>query len=126
MRGFFDRVACVIAGRARDTIAGEALQKTPVSAGALYPVHFLKLPNLPDGTPFRYCAAFLNIVLRRTSRFGGLPDLYSFYCVTCNEWQLHRPSAAEATWRFRRGLVGIFVVHDTISKKTVVSYQCGA
>ena len=22
-------------------------------------------------------------LLRKTSRFGGLPDLYSFYCVTC-------------------------------------------
>jgi hypothetical protein len=24
-------------------------------------------------------------LLRRTFRFGGLPDLYSFYCVTCDE-----------------------------------------
>ncbi len=27
-------------------------------------------------------------LLRRTSRFGGLPDLYSFYCVACDEWQV--------------------------------------
>ena len=27
-------------------------------------------------------------LLRRTSRFGGLPDLFSFYCVTCDEWHV--------------------------------------
>ena len=27
-------------------------------------------------------------LLRRTSRFGGLPDLYSFYCVACDEWHV--------------------------------------
>ena len=23
---------------------------------------------------------------RKTSRYGGLPDLYSFYCLACDEW----------------------------------------
>ena len=27
-------------------------------------------------------------LLRRTSRFGGLPDLYSFYCLACDEWHV--------------------------------------
>jgi hypothetical protein len=27
-------------------------------------------------------------LLRRTSRFGELPDLYSFYCCTCDEWHV--------------------------------------
>jgi hypothetical protein len=27
-------------------------------------------------------------LLRRTSRFGGLPDLHSFYCLACDEWHV--------------------------------------
>ena len=27
-------------------------------------------------------------LLRRTSRFGALPDLYSFYCLACDEWHV--------------------------------------
>ena len=27
-------------------------------------------------------------LLRRTARFGGLPDLYSFYCLACDEWHV--------------------------------------
>ena len=27
-------------------------------------------------------------LLRKTSRFGGLPDLYSFYCLACDEWHV--------------------------------------
>ena len=27
-------------------------------------------------------------LLRTTSRYGGLPDLYSFYCLTCDEWHV--------------------------------------
>jgi hypothetical protein len=27
-------------------------------------------------------------LLRKTSRFGALPDLYSFYCLECDEWQV--------------------------------------
>ena len=26
----------------------------------------------------------------RTSRFDGLPDLYSFYCCTCDEWHVEK------------------------------------
>jgi hypothetical protein len=32
-------------------------------------------------------------LLRRTSRFGGLPDLYSFYCVSCDEWHVEEGEA---------------------------------
>jgi hypothetical protein len=32
-------------------------------------------------------------LLRRTSRFGGLPDLYYFYCVTCDEWHVEEGDA---------------------------------
>jgi hypothetical protein len=32
-------------------------------------------------------------LLRRTSRFGGLPDLYSFYCCTCDEWHVEEGDA---------------------------------
>ena len=35
-------------------------------------------------------------LLRRTSRFGGLPDLYSFYCVTCDEWHVEEGDAVAA------------------------------
>ena len=41
----------------------------------------------------------------------------------CHHLQLHRPSAAMATRRLGRGLVGVFAVHDTISN---VSQRCGA
>jgi hypothetical protein len=34
-------------------------------------------------------------LLRRTSRFGGLPDLYSFYCVTCDEWHVEEGDAVD-------------------------------
>ena len=32
-------------------------------------------------------------LLRRTSRFDGLPDLYSFYCCTCDEWRVEEGDA---------------------------------
>jgi hypothetical protein len=32
-------------------------------------------------------------LLRRTSRFGRLLDLYSFYCVTCDEWHVEEGDA---------------------------------
>ena len=34
-------------------------------------------------------------LLRRTSRFGGLPDLYSFYCVACDEWHVEEGDAVQ-------------------------------
>ena len=39
------------------------------------------------------CARQMQL-LRQTSRFGGLPDLYSFYCVTCEEWHVEEGVAA--------------------------------
>ena len=33
------------------------------------------------------CARPMQLV-RRTSQFGGLPDLYSFYCLACDEWHI--------------------------------------
>jgi hypothetical protein len=32
---------------------------------------------------------------RRTSRYGGLPDLYSFKCVACNEWHVEEGDAVQ-------------------------------
>ena len=32
-------------------------------------------------------------LLRRTWRFGGLPDLYSFYCLACDEWHVEEGNA---------------------------------
>ena len=29
----------------------------------------------------------------RTSRFGGLPDLFSFYCCVCDEWHVEEGDA---------------------------------
>jgi hypothetical protein len=43
-------------------------------------------------------------LLRRTSRFGGLPDLYSFYCVTCDEWHVEEGDAAKQLPHSRTGL----------------------
>jgi hypothetical protein len=37
------------------------------------------------------CATPMQL-LRRTSRFGGLPDLCSFYCVNCDEWHVEEGS----------------------------------
>jgi hypothetical protein len=33
-------------------------------------------------------------LFRRTSRFGGLPDLYSFYCLACDEWHVEEADVA--------------------------------
>ena len=44
-------------------------------------------------------------LLRRTSRSGGLPDLYSFYCVTCDEWHVEEGDAADQL-PHRRGKFG--------------------
>jgi hypothetical protein len=41
-------------------------------------------------------------LLRRTSRFGGLPDLYSFYCVTCDEWHVEEGDAVDKQPPLRR------------------------
>jgi hypothetical protein len=32
---------------------------------------------------------------RRTSRYGGLPDLYSFNCVACDEWHVEEGDAVQ-------------------------------
>ena len=33
-------------------------------------------------------------LLRRTSRYDGLPDLYSFYCSACDELHIEEGDAA--------------------------------
>jgi hypothetical protein len=40
-----------------------------------------KSPRCPN------CARPMQL-LRRTSRFNGLPDLCSFYCCACDEWHV--------------------------------------
>jgi hypothetical protein len=51
--------------------------------------------NKPAPKPPRCvnCARPMQL-LRRTSRFDGLPDLYSFYCVACDEWHVEEDLAA--------------------------------
>jgi hypothetical protein len=39
-----------------------------------------------------HCARPMQL-LRRTARFNGLPDLYSFYCVACDEWHVEEGDA---------------------------------
>jgi hypothetical protein len=34
---------------------------------------------------------------RRTSRYGGLPDLYSFCCVACDEWHVEEGGPVKFT-----------------------------
>jgi hypothetical protein len=40
-----------------------------------------KSPRCPS------CAQPMQL-LRRTARFGGLPDVYSFYCCVCDRWHV--------------------------------------
>jgi len=35
------------------------------------------------------------LLSRTTSRFGGLPDLYSFNCVACDEWHVEEGDAVQ-------------------------------
>jgi len=50
-------------------------------------------------------------LLRQTSRYGGLRDLYSFSCVACDEWHVEEGDAGGsatqsqdfATWQRRTG-----------------------
>jgi hypothetical protein len=42
---------------------------------------------------------------RKTSRFGGLPDLYSFYCCVCDQWHVEEGDAvADQRPHHRTGL----------------------
>jgi hypothetical protein len=50
------------------------------------------------------CAAPMQL-LRRTSRFGGLPDLYSFYCCVCDEWHVEEGETADQLPHRRTGLM---------------------
>jgi hypothetical protein len=46
--------------------------------------------------PCPSCARPMQL-LRRTSRFDGLPDVYSYYCCVCDEWRIEegdRPTEA--------------------------------
>jgi len=46
-----------------------------------------KYSSTPKSPRCLSCARPMQL-LRRTSRFGGLPDLYSFYCLVCEEWHV--------------------------------------
>jgi hypothetical protein len=41
-------------------------------------------------------------LVRRTPRFGGLPDLYSFYCLQCEEWHVEEGDAVADELPHRR------------------------
>jgi hypothetical protein len=47
------------------------------------------------------CARPMRLV-RRTPRFGGLPDLYSFYCLQCEEWHVEEGDAVADELPHRR------------------------
>jgi hypothetical protein len=34
-------------------------------------------------------------LFRKTSRYGGLPDLYAFNCVACDEWHVEEGDAVQ-------------------------------
>jgi hypothetical protein len=36
-------------------------------------------------------------LFRQTSRYGALPDVYSFYCCVCDEWHVEEGNAAYPT-----------------------------
>jgi hypothetical protein len=48
--------------------------------------------NAPRTPRCLSCAQPMQL-LRRTPRFGELPDLYSFYCRTCDEWHVEEGNA---------------------------------
>jgi hypothetical protein len=41
------------------------------------------------------CARPMHL-LRQTSRYNGLPDLYSFNCATCDEWHVEEALAVSS------------------------------
>ena len=43
---------------------------------------------------------------RQTSRNGGLPDLYSFNCLTCDEWHMEEGNAAPSNQKQSAGAAG--------------------
>jgi hypothetical protein len=47
------------------------------------------------------CASPMQL-FSRTSRLGGLPDLYSFYCCTCDEWHVVKGDAGRYQLTDRR------------------------
>jgi hypothetical protein len=49
--------------------------------------------SAPGAPRCHKCARPMQL-LRRTARFGGLSDLYSFYCVACDEWHVEEGEAA--------------------------------
>src|ERR1700719_550590 len=61
-------------------------------------------------------AALLNVPLITCEAVEGI-QIWQPAKSRCFAKELHRPSAAMAARRFGRGLVGVFAVHDTISKK---------
>ena len=53
-------------------------------------------------------------LLRRTSRFEGLPDLYSFYCCTCDEWHVEEGDAVAGPFSRRSRLAFFTPVQHNI------------
>jgi hypothetical protein len=47
----------------------------------------------PPRTPRCHNCARPMQLLRRTSRYGALPDLCSFYCIACDEWHVEECDA---------------------------------
>ena len=106
MHGFFDKVACVAVGRARSAKARE---------GASENTKF-RWSALPWASVVGHCFAFLNMPLITYAAVAGVQVRQPAKSGSSAK-QLHRPSAAMATRKLGRGLVGVFAVHDTISNQ---------
>ena len=60
-------------------------------------------------------------LLRRTSRFGGLPDLYSFYCVACKAYKLRQqlvenPGSVDCPGFFYVAVNAFFLAQQTFPR----------
>jgi len=72
-----------------------AMPEWQVGDGVMYDKHTNTIAPKPPRC--LGCARPMRL-LRRTSRFDGLPDLYSFYCCMCDEWHVEEGDAV--TGRF--------------------------
>ena len=106
MRSFFDKLACVAVGRARSAKARE---------GASENTKF-RWSALPWASLVGHCFAVLNMPLITHAAVEGVQVRQPAKSGSSAK-QLNRPSAPVATRRLGRGLVGVFVVHDTISNQ---------
>ena len=106
MHGFFDKVACVAVGRARSAKAREGASENTKFRWSALPGRLWSATASPSSTCHSsHTQAVAGVQVRQPAKSGSSAK------------QLHRPSAAMATRKLGRGLVGVFAVHDTISNQ---------